>query len=335
MDFFDPYWAVMMRILLRTLLFICLQLSVISLALATETVPINRIVVFGDSLLDNGNLYQMMKLPISPPYYQGHFSNGPIAPEYLQRDLSRAQNNSIALLDYAIGGALTSEKNPMPKLKNIVLPVNEQIGQYLKKYKRFNDDDLIILDGGGNNFLFSFSKRPPFFHPNFIYGIGKDYRKILETLVEAGATHLIVYTIPDITQTPVFDPETPGIVRHLSRKLFKYNVDKANQDIAKAVTQIRRRYPQTDIKILDLAHFFQMVLDHPDRYPFTNLQDACIPMVGGLALKSGAVKDVVACKTPQSYLFWDLVHPSTLAQEMMASKMLDLLGEQIRLLSTS
>ena len=36
-----------------------------------SAVPLNTIVVFGDSLSDNGNLYEYMKreLPLSPPYF--------------------------------------------------------------------------------------------------------------------------------------------------------------------------------------------------------------------------------------------------------------------------
>ena len=47
--------------------------------------PLQNIVVFGDSLSDNGNLYEIMKhqLPQSPPYYKGRFSNGPVWVEHL------------------------------------------------------------------------------------------------------------------------------------------------------------------------------------------------------------------------------------------------------------
>ena len=36
-----------------------------------------QIVVFGDSLSDNGNQYKNTGQPPSPPYYNGRFSNGP------------------------------------------------------------------------------------------------------------------------------------------------------------------------------------------------------------------------------------------------------------------
>ena len=41
----------------------------------------NRLVVFGDSLSDNGNLYLIVRRHAaaqSPPYFQGRFSTGPV-----------------------------------------------------------------------------------------------------------------------------------------------------------------------------------------------------------------------------------------------------------------
>lgn len=68
--------------------------------------PLNNIVVFGDSLSDNGNLYEYMKhqLPQSPPYFEGRFSNGPVWIERLAASYFPNDPNSH-LLDYAFGGA--------------------------------------------------------------------------------------------------------------------------------------------------------------------------------------------------------------------------------------
>ncbi|HDV5785644.1 TPA: hypothetical protein RJD83_002616 [Legionella pneumophila] len=43
-----------------------------------------NIVVFGDGLSDNGNLYAYTnhRRPASPAYYNGRFSNGPVWVEY-------------------------------------------------------------------------------------------------------------------------------------------------------------------------------------------------------------------------------------------------------------
>ena len=67
--------------------------------------PLKNIVIFGDSLSDNGNLYAYMKhqLPVSPPYYNGRFTNGPVWVERLAS--SYFSGDQSHLLDYAYGGA--------------------------------------------------------------------------------------------------------------------------------------------------------------------------------------------------------------------------------------
>jgi outer membrane lipase/esterase len=37
-----------------------------------------NVIVYGDSLSDNGNLYALMGEPPSSPYWMGRFSNGPV-----------------------------------------------------------------------------------------------------------------------------------------------------------------------------------------------------------------------------------------------------------------
>jgi len=62
--------------------------------------PYSAVVVFGDSLSDNGNLYAAAKIPAAP-YYNGRRSNGPVAVE----DLASALN--APLVDFAWIGATT------------------------------------------------------------------------------------------------------------------------------------------------------------------------------------------------------------------------------------
>ncbi len=65
------------------------------------------LLVFGDSLSDNGNYFALTggQYPPSPPYYQGRFSNGPVWPE-VTADLA-----DVPLKDFAYGGATACEAN--------------------------------------------------------------------------------------------------------------------------------------------------------------------------------------------------------------------------------
>src|SRR5689334_18901018 len=62
--------------------------------------PITSVVVYGDSLSDNGNLFAAVGFP-PPPYFHGRFSDGPVAVEQLAASLG------VPLFDFAVGGATT------------------------------------------------------------------------------------------------------------------------------------------------------------------------------------------------------------------------------------
>ena len=50
-------------------------------AAPAQAAPYDRLYVFGDSLLDSGNLYALAGTPTSPPYAQ-RFTDGPTSIEY-------------------------------------------------------------------------------------------------------------------------------------------------------------------------------------------------------------------------------------------------------------
>jgi len=124
----------------------------------------------------------------------------------------------------------------------------------------------------------------------------------------------------------VLESRMHGPFKFLIRRLLRREVKRANLAIRQQVDETKKRYPTLDIKLFDLAHFFQEVLTQPEHYPFKQRQKACIPMVGGLTNNHDKNKTITPCKDPEDYLFWDLVHPSTLAQKMMAEQMMTLLN---------
>jgi hypothetical protein len=62
------------------------------------------VIVYGDSFSDNGNLFRVVGIP-QPPYWNGRYSNGPVAAENLAASLG------VPLLDDAWGGATTGIGN--------------------------------------------------------------------------------------------------------------------------------------------------------------------------------------------------------------------------------
>ena len=67
---------------------------------AASAAPFSSVVVFGDSLSDNGNVFAATGFFPPAPYAQ-RFSNGPVAVEYMASALG------LPLVNYAHGGATT------------------------------------------------------------------------------------------------------------------------------------------------------------------------------------------------------------------------------------
>ena len=91
-------------------------------AWATESIDISSLVVFGDSLSDNGNLFKQFGLSL-PFSWEGRASNGPVYVEQL------AQLLGVQLDDRAFSGAEASNTSP-PVLP---LPINlsDQVAGYI------------------------------------------------------------------------------------------------------------------------------------------------------------------------------------------------------------
>lgn len=65
----------------------------------------SRIVSYGDSLSDTGNLFRLTGTMVPPaPYYKGHFSDGKVWVEYLANTLN------VPLVNYAFGAATISNQ---------------------------------------------------------------------------------------------------------------------------------------------------------------------------------------------------------------------------------
>src|SRR4051812_23080013 len=98
-----------------------------------QATPINKLVFFGDSLSDNGNIYRILLhlMPKSPPYYYGRFTNGPTWAEklgdyYYHENYAQVDN-------YAYGGATTILHVPSAKfIAPTLLPI--EVDLYLLEH---------------------------------------------------------------------------------------------------------------------------------------------------------------------------------------------------------
>jgi len=107
-------------------------------------IDISHLVVFGDSLSDNGNLFKLTGSP-QPPYWNGHFSNGPTYAEQLAQWLG-VPPLGVPLDDRAFGGAQATGNLPISLSNQVAGYIAQLHGQPAAK-----DTPLIFI--GTNDYL--------------------------------------------------------------------------------------------------------------------------------------------------------------------------------------
>ena len=116
-------------------------------ASAASAQSYNRLVVFGDSLSDNGNLFAATG-GASPtaPNFQGRFSNGQVFTELLGFNAGRSAAGASVTgsINYAYGGARTDSSAFPPGMRN-------QLLAYTGAGGTFRSTDLVSILGGANN----------------------------------------------------------------------------------------------------------------------------------------------------------------------------------------
>lgn len=292
---------------------------------------IQRICVFGDSLQDAGNLYRDTGFP-KAPYFEGRFTNGPVATEYLRDWLSEAGESKIDYLNFAIGGALTRGYNPKKLLKD-ALSINHQIDQYEAMHRQFSPSDLISLNGGGNNFLFSIYDEMPYLKLQAAFYVADDLSKSLERMIQMGAQTLIVWNVPNVVHAPAYDALVfPKWLIRCIKSFVAYRLKKENALLKKEVARLTHKYRHIKLHLFDAESLFDRLLVDPSAFGFEDYSAVCVDSFGGVDMKGviqGSDAMPLQCN-PETHVFWDYVHPTTKVHEKIAEFFLDFLKSEFR-----
>ena len=239
----------------------------------------SAVFVYGDSLSDNGNLYHAIGYPPAP-YYDGRFSNGPVAVEQLAAMLG------APLFDFAYGGATTGVGNIVdggtqttPGLLGLPGMLAELAGATVPS--ALIPTSLFVVDGGADDFESGGSAAAAVQNIDFI----------VATLQAEGATHILVPGLPDLGLTPEFYGD-PAAIQYT--------------EAFNAGLQATLPAGATYSNVFNLLNTID---ENPGAYGFTNTTTPCL----------NSTTDAV-CSDPSQYLFWDDVHPTTAADTILAQQ---------------
>lgn len=253
---------------------------------AASAAPFDGIYVFGDSLSDNGNVFALSGQP-APPYYNGRFSNGPVAVEDL------AARFYVPLIDYAFGGATTGALNINPSLG--ATGMLSQLGMYSAALGggSADPDALYVVWGGPNDFHDGASLLDPATAPTAVGNLGG----LISGLAGLGARRFLVPGMPDLGLTPgilAADTVNPGTSALATLRSMQFNAL-----LLGMVHDLDTLLPG-DIAWFDTFGLMHDVLAHAADFGLTNVTQACI------ASAACAFDPAVA----GGYFFWDDLHPT-------------------------
>ena len=267
----------------------------------------NRLVVIGDSLSDNGNLYLATggTTPASPPYFQGRFSNGPTFAERLGFTTTNFIGPVTGNINLAFGAARTdNQAAPMG--------MRLQLSQYIARGGKFGSGDLVSVLGGANNLFQGIAAAGATSNPTAAFAptataAAADITSIVGTIAQAGAGTILVTNLPKLSLTPQFRG-TPGA------PLADYGVTTFNAALQTGLAGVAASNTQTNIIQMDLFKIGDVVANNPTAFGVSNVTQACFNQVT-LAL----------CSNPDDYFYFDGVHPTAKGHAVMAALATDYL----------
>ena len=257
---------------------------------------IEGINIFGDSLVDNGNAFRATGgiIPPSPPYFNGRFSNGPVWVEGFSTELKlpAGSNNN-----FAFGGATSGTGNTL----NVALPgLTTQLDRFLLLSPTVNPNQLFAIWAGANDYLGGGVTNPAIVVGNL--------STATQRLIGAGAQQIIVPNLPDLGKVPT-GAANPALSAGLSQLSAAHN-----SGLRASLQTLARNNPNVSIVPTDIAALFNAVITNPARFGLTNVTQPC------LNLNTGAI-----CANPDTYLFWDPLHPTAAVHQLISAYALDTL----------
>ena len=261
--------------------------------------PFSHIFVFGDSLSDTGNYYRLSGGSPPPPYANGRFCNGPIWVEYLAASLGMDYQPGD---NFAVGGATTGTLNSNDGFAGKEYPglLDEVASFAARRHVREPERALYVVEAGANDFFVALATGTS---PATLIGTGVGNTiSAIQQLRRAGARFILVMNVPDLGVTPMAQSLGEGGPLQLTQLSAAYNqaLDLALDQLAHAgIPTIR----------LDAFAVLEEMANQPADYGFNNVTTPFLYAPPGL--------------NPDQFLFWDPVHPTTGAHEVLAEEALE------------
>ena len=293
-------------------------------ASAAQAGAFNDIYLLGDSLADQGNLFQATLaatgagIPASDHYVDGRFANGEVYSGLLAQGLGLTlSKSSTGGNNFAYGGAranYNTVENP-PTVGGFppgLYPWSLNLERAAFEARHVNNPNALYVVFSGSNDVADLI--PAAALSGFGATQAQSDAAVQSTLnavgafKAAGARFVLVPNLPDLGLVPKVTVRGPGAAGLATALTTRFN-----NTLDVALNQV------TGVQIIrfDTFGLLHQVHDQPASFNLSNVTEPCYTGF----VKPASATDTV-CANPQSYLFWDSEHPSAAMHAVLANGML-------------
>lgn len=276
--------------------------------------------VFGDSLSDAGNVYQLTgevaQKPFEPvpaaPYARGghHFSDGKTWAEQFATEIGRGKGGKASLKgnggngNYAFGGARARPAGTSPSS-------DVQIAMYLQEHGAADPDALYVIQFGGNDIRDALQMGPVNGPPLVLEAVGS-IGIAIQTLYHAGAREFLVVNAPNLGKTPLAAMLGAGPQAEAVSQFFNATLESGFAPFGiPGLAQLEASLPGSILHRLDLFGLINDLVAYPEDFGFAEILAPCLTF--------GTVARAY-CANPHQYLFWDAIHPTSAGHAIVAAE---------------
>ena len=246
--------------------------------------------VLGDSLSDRGNVYRATfgRVPASPPYWRGRFSNGPVWAEHVEGAFAA---EDLPTGNHAWGGAKANRDGDF----------NPDLAIQARRYRSIDSDrrgerSLVALWAGANDIMGSVGgsdvgivgRRAA----NAVGGVAGSLRR-------SGVGDLMIFNMPDLGVLPAYgDRDDLSLSATLGSRAY-------NRQLGRQVAGLRAA--GANVTVVNAYGLLAAVIADPTRFGLRNTDTPCL-------------SDGERCSPRQAAqrAFWDDQHPSRVLHEGLA-----------------
>ena len=297
------------------------------------TLIFDRFYFLGDSLSDTGNLFNLTNgfFPNAPLYEPGRFSNGNIWVDNLAEEFDLnitpftdidPENDGVT---FAIGGATSGATNVDPNFPGLTQQIDAlELLIQNQSSEEVVDDDLFFLWIGANdyfNFVQDDPSTPDIIETNLpntpqetqaaLGAVNTNISQAIQNIVNLGGKNVFVFNLADLGRNPLgFSLESDDRAK-LSELTAGHNTL-----LLETVEEFEESYPDVNFTYVDISQLFNNILESPADFGLTNVTegytntDLYTDIFNPTPTNPGV--------DPDTYLYWDSVHPTAAVHEIVA-----------------